>query len=103
MWQRRMARAAILAQSRPTGGKAFFTEMTARMRRSQMDLLQTALGRAALAIGLAALVSAGAAYADAGSDLTKLLRDYSDAEQKVRPRAAAEHGDSRYLDGYDQS
>jgi uncharacterized protein (DUF885 family) len=72
--------------------------MTARMRRSQ-----TVLGRAALAIGLAALVSAGVAHADAGSDLTKLLRDYGDAEQKLRPRASAERGDSRYLDGYDES
>ena len=72
--------------------------MTARMRRSQM-----ALCRAALAIGLAALVSAGPAYADADGDLSKLLRDYSDAEQKLRPLSAAEHGDSRYLDGYDEN
>jgi uncharacterized protein (DUF885 family) len=72
--------------------------MTARMRRSQ-----TALGRAALAIGLAALVSAGPAYADADGDLSKLLRDYSDAEQKLRPLSAAERGDSRYLDGYDEN
>jgi len=75
----------------------------AQMALAQMALARTALGRATLAIGLAAFVSAGPVHADAGSDLAKLLRDYSDAEQKVRPRAAAEHGDSRYLDGYDEN
>ncbi|MEA2824900.1 MAG: hypothetical protein QOF03_1382 [Alphaproteobacteria bacterium] len=92
-----MARAVILAQARRMEGKAFHG-MTALTRR-----FQTALCRAALAIGLAVFVSAGAAHADAGNDLTKLLRDYSDAEQKLRPRTAAEHGDSRYLDGYDEN
>ncbi len=68
------------------------------MRRSQR-----ALGRAALVVGFAALVAAGPVRADAGADLAKLVRDYGDAEQKIRPRTAAEHGDSRYLDGYDES
>ena len=91
-----MARAIILAQARRMGGEAFHG-MKARMRRSQ-----TALARAVLGLAVAALL-AGPVHADAGSDLTKLLRDYGDAEQKLKPRAAAERGDSRYLDGYDES
>jgi uncharacterized protein (DUF885 family) len=92
-----MARVIILAQARRMGGVAFHG-MKARMRRSQ-----TTPARAALGLGFAVLLFAAPAHADAGSDLTKLLRDYSDAEQKIRPRTAAERGDSRYLDGYDEN
>src|ERR1700730_1072509 len=67
------------------------------MRRSQ-----TALAGALLGLAVAALLAAPV-RADAGADLTKLLRDYGDAEQKLKPRTAAERGDSRYLDGYDES
>jgi uncharacterized protein (DUF885 family) len=45
-------------------------------------------------IGFAALVFSGSARADAAGDLTKLLNDYRQAEQKVR--SAGERNDDRY-------
>src|SRR5579864_7532338 len=45
-------------------------------------------------IGFAALVFSGAARADAAGDLTKLLNDYRQAEQKLR--SAGERSEDRY-------
>src|SRR2546423_12258389 len=67
------------------------------MPRSQRPLAGAMLAFAVM------LLAAGPVRADASADLTKLLRDYGDAEQKLKPRTAAERGDSRYLDGYDES
>src|SRR3569832_1203063 len=44
-----------------------------------------------------------AAAATAGNDLNKLLRDYREAETKLRPNRAIARGDERYLDRYDDS
>src|SRR5881394_2980777 len=71
--------------------------------------------RAFLAIGVA-IFAIGLAYADvpanirpiaaatgAGADFNKLLRDYREAELKLRPNEAIARGDERYLDRYDDS
>src|SRR4051812_25880498 len=97
-----MARAMFLAQARPMGSEAS-EGLKACVRRLQMAPARTALCRAVLGLGFVTLVAAGPVRADAGADLTKLVRDYGAAEQKIRPRSAAERGDSRYLDGYDES
>jgi uncharacterized protein (DUF885 family) len=59
--------------------------------------------RLLLAIFLAAVLAAGSVRADAGADLTKLLRDYREAGLKLRPTEAMERGDNRYLDRYDEN
>lgn len=71
-----------------------------------------------LAAGLAAIFAVGfahadapairarpvaAATADAGAELNRLLRDYREAELKLRPNEAIARGDERYLDRYDES
>jgi len=54
-------------------------------------------------LGLIALAFGGPARADAGGDLTRLLRDYREAEFKLRPTTAMERGDDRYTDRYDEN
>ena len=49
-----------------------------------------------LSIAVAALLAAAPVYADAGADLTQLLRDYRAAEQKLQPSAG------RDRDSYDE-
>src|SRR4051812_12603762 len=97
-----MARAMFLAQARRMGSQTSEALETC-MRPLQGAPARTALCRAVLALGFSTLIAAGPVRADAGTDLTKLVRDYGAAEQKIRPRSAAERGDSRYLDGYDES
>jgi uncharacterized protein (DUF885 family) len=50
-----------------------------------------------------ACTAAGPVRADAGADLNRLLRDYREAELKVRPTTAIENGDNRYLDRFDEN
>jgi len=72
--------------------------------------------RILLVAGLAAAFAAGLPTADAasprlhpiaavaaGSELNRLLRDYREAELKLRPNEAIARGDERYLDRYDDS
>ena len=54
-----------------------------------------------LAVSLAALLAAGPACADPAADLTKLLRDYREAEQKLRPPEATERRDDGEVAIYD--
>ena len=51
----------------------------------------------------ATLRPVAAAASGPGAALDKLLRDYRDAELKLRPNAAIARGDERYLDHYDDS
>ena len=55
------------------------------------------------AIGFAACSVTGSAYADAASELSGLLREYRQAESKLRPATAMQRGDTRYLDQYDEN
>src|SRR3954464_812190 len=70
-----------------------------------------AMSLAAMLVAEAAPVEAAATHlqtiaasaARAGADLNKLLRDYREAEFKLRPNEAIARGDERYLDRYDES
>ena len=55
------------------------------------------------AIGFAAFSVGGSAYADPGTELSGLLREYRQAESKLRPSTAMQRGDTRYLDQYDEN
>src|ERR1043166_5764670 len=46
---------------------------------------------------------AAASASGSGAALNKLLRDYREAELKLRPNEAIARGDERYLDRYDDS
>jgi uncharacterized protein (DUF885 family) len=54
------------------------------------------------AIGFAACSVTGSAYADAAAELSGLLREYRQAESKLRPATAMQRGDTRYIDQYDE-
>ena len=54
-----------------------------------------------LAISFTALLAAGPARADASADLTKLLRDYREAEQKLSPPNATERREDGEVAIYD--
>ena len=56
-----------------------------------------------LALLFTALMFAAPVHADAGADLTGLMRSYREAELKLRPSTAIERGDDRYLDRYDEN
>jgi len=58
-------------------------------------------GKFAIALGLLALVSHSEARADAAGDFSRLLTDYRNAESRLRPSAAMQLADQRYLDRYD--
>src|SRR5678815_2242340 len=46
---------------------------------------------------------AAASTSGPGAEFNKLLRDYREAELKLRPNEAIARGDERYLDRYDDS
>src|SRR5512144_1180500 len=46
---------------------------------------------------------AAAVASGPGAEFNKLLRDYREAELKLRPNEAIARGDERYLDRYDDS